>query len=64
MSVTFDVLITGANLATMAGDTRYGAIRDGAIGVTGEKIAWVGAERDLPRGVSAQPIARRARRMG
>ena len=53
MIPSFDLLITGAHLATMAGDTPYGAIRDGAIGVRGETIAWVGAARDLPRGVSA-----------
>ena len=37
----------------MAGDTPYGAIRDGAVGIVGERIAWVGAERDLPRDASA-----------
>ena len=36
-----------------AATTPYGAIRDGAIGIRGETIAWVGAERDLPRDVSA-----------
>ena len=50
----FDLLITGAHLATMAGDAPYGAIRDGAIGVGGERIAWVGAARDLPRDASAR----------
>jgi imidazolonepropionase len=49
----FDLIITGAHLATMCGETPYGAIRDGAVGVKGETIAWVGAERDLPRDVSA-----------
>jgi len=54
MATMFDVLITGAHLATMAGDTPYGAIRDGAIGMDGDRIAWVGAERDLPPGTSAR----------
>ena len=40
-------------VATMAGDRPYGAIRDGAVGIAGDKIAWVGAERDLPPGTSA-----------
>ena len=53
MNATFDLLVTGAHLATMADDTPYGAIRDGAVGIVGETIAWVGVERDLPRDVSA-----------
>ena len=60
----FDLLITGAHLATMCGDTPYGAIRDGAVGIVGETIAWVGVERDLPRDVSAHRIAPRAWRVG
>lgn len=44
----WDVLWVNANLATMAGDAPYGAIRDGAIGVTGEKIAFVGKMSELP----------------
>ena len=54
MATTFDVLVTGAHLATMAGGTPYGAIRDGAIGIAGDKIAWVGVERELPSGTSAR----------
>ena len=53
MTAMFDLLITGAHLATMTGETPYGAIRDGAVGVLGERIAWVGPERDLPRDASA-----------
>ena len=53
MKATFDLLIEGAHLATMAGDTPYGEIHDGAIGIRGETIAWVGRERDLPRDASA-----------
>ena len=54
VNTAFDLLITGAHLATMEGTAPYGAIRDGAIGIVGGTIAWVGAERDLPRDVSAQ----------
>ena len=54
VNATFDLLITGAHLATMNGDMPYGAIRDGAIGIAGNTIAWVGAERDLPRDASAR----------
>jgi len=53
MSPAFDLLITGAHLATMTGDAPYGEIRDGALGISGERIAWVGAQRDLPRDASA-----------
>jgi imidazolonepropionase len=53
MNPAFDLLITGAHLATMVGETPYGAIREGAIGVVGKSIAWIGAERDLPRDASA-----------
>jgi imidazolonepropionase len=56
MNPAFDLLITGAHLATMAGEAPYGAIRDGAVGIVGETIAWVGAERDLPRDVSAHRL--------
>jgi len=53
MSRAFDLVITGAHLATMCGETPYGAIRDGAVGIVGETIAWAGVERDLPRDASA-----------
>jgi imidazolonepropionase len=56
MTPIFDLLVTGAHLATMAGDAPYGAIRDGALGVVGERIAWVGAERDLPRDAAARQL--------
>ena len=54
MTATFDLLLTGVHLATMAGDPPYGSIRDGAVGIRGAKIAFVGRERDLPRNTSAQ----------
>ena len=54
MNAHFDLLVIGAHLATMADHTPYGAIRDGAIGTRGGKIAWVGSERDLPRDATAR----------
>jgi len=54
MTTTFDLLITGAHLATMTGDSPYGLIRDGAVGIRGASIAWVGHECDLPHDASAQ----------
>ncbi len=41
-----DTLWINANLATMAGRTPYGAIRDGAIAATGGRISWVGPRRE------------------
>ena len=38
----------------MTGDSPYGSIRDGAVGIRGAAIAWVGRARDLPRDASAQ----------
>src|SRR5258705_13583655 len=57
-SPMFDVLSTGAHLATMAatGEDPYGTIRDGALGIQGDRIAWIGAERDLPHGASAHRL--------
>ena len=44
----FDTLLVNANLATMrAGGAPYGAIRDGAIGITAGRIEWVGLRDDL-----------------
>ncbi|MBK6393336.1 MAG: imidazolonepropionase [Betaproteobacteria bacterium] len=48
----FDVLLTGLNLATLDGEG-WGIVRDGAIGVVGERIAWIGPQRELPAGVSS-----------
>ncbi len=54
MTPAFDLLITGAHLATMTDDDGYGIVRDGAVGIVGERIAWVGAARDLPKGATAR----------
>lgn len=53
----FDVLITDANLATMVrGGAAYGAIPDGALGVCGDRIAWLGPKDELPAGDAAEVI--------
>jgi len=54
----FDLLVTDAHLATMTGAGPYGAVRDGALGVTGGRIAWLGSTRDLPRDVRAAQVLR------
>ncbi len=54
MDERWDALWVNARLATMAGASNapYGAIDPGAIAVTGERIAWVGAMSALPEAVS------------
>lgn len=46
----WDILITDANIATMdpAVDAPYGTIENAAIAVKDGKIAWLGAQTDLP----------------
>lgn len=54
MADHFDVLLVGSHLATMqSGGEPYGTIRDGAVGIRGDKIAWVGARAALPRDATA-----------
>ena len=51
----FDLLLVDAQLATMRDDgVRYGAVRDGAVGVKGGVITWVGRASDVPRDVMAR----------
>ncbi|MEM8790745.1 MAG: imidazolonepropionase [Pseudomonadota bacterium] len=55
-------LFTNATLATMAGAEAYGLIPDGAVMIDGERIAWVGAQSDLPAeyaGLEAEDVAGR-----
>jgi len=56
MPVSFDLLITGGHLATMAGTAPYGAVRDGAIAVAGGRIAWTGAAHGLPHDARADRV--------
>jgi imidazolonepropionase len=50
---SFDLLLVDAHLATMRGDEPYGILRDGAVGICGEAVSWVGRAADLPRDVPA-----------
>jgi len=50
----FDLLLTDAHLATMQpGGAPYGIVRDGAVGIRGDAIAWVGRSADVPRDCNA-----------
>jgi imidazolonepropionase len=46
MAFACDALFTNVHLATMADG--YGEVRDGAIGVTDGRIAWIGARAEAP----------------
>ena len=46
----WDTLLTACHAATMTtGGAPYGFIRDAAIAIEGEHIAWIGQARDVPR---------------
>lgn len=46
-----DLLVVDVNLATM--EAGYGVIRDAAVGIRGDRIAWVGPRSMLPRDAGA-----------
>jgi len=45
----FDHLWTNIHAATMTEDGNFGIIKNAAIGIQGKKIAWIGAQDDLPQ---------------
>lgn len=49
MTSSWDLLLTDANLATMAeGASPYGIVENGALAISGDSIAWLGPAADLP----------------
>jgi len=50
----FDLLIVDAHVVTM--ERGYGAIRNAAVGVSGDRIAWVGPRGDLGSDVEATTV--------
>ena len=59
MNAGVDLLIRGVDIATMQGREGFGLLREGAIAVRGDTIAWVGADRDVPRDWTAAQTLRR-----
>ena len=54
----FDLLLTNAVVATMDGETPYGLVRDGAIGVAGGKVAFVGRAAEVPPNMQGGGVGR------
>src|SRR5437899_8201882 len=48
--MAFDLLLTNGSIATMDGDTPFGLLGNGAVGISGGKVAWVGRAADVPAG--------------
>src|SRR5687768_14468980 len=53
--MTWDLLLTDCRAATMA--EGYGAIEDAAIAITGDRIAWIGSQADLPKQSAKETIS-------
>ncbi|MEI6202503.1 MAG: imidazolonepropionase, partial [Enhydrobacter sp.] len=51
-------LLTNAVVATMDGETPYGLVRDGAIGVAGGKVAFVGRAAEVPPNMQGGGVGR------
>jgi len=47
-TASWDLLLTGATLATFEGEQPYGLIEDGALAIADGRIAWVGPSAQLP----------------
>ena len=44
----FDLLLTNGVVATMDGDAPFGLVRDGAVGISGGKVSWIGHAAEAP----------------
>jgi len=51
-----DLLLTNATVATMAGDTPFGLVKDGAVGMADGKIAWIGPAAAAPPTVNTRDL--------
>ncbi|WP_108839174.1 imidazolonepropionase [Tateyamaria sp. Alg231-49] len=50
------MLLTNATIATLRTDDTFGLIEAGAVVLDGDRISWVGAERDLPDSYASLPV--------
>lgn len=48
MAAKLDCLLTSARLATMSGPAPYGLVENGAVGLAGGKVAWIGDADEMP----------------
>ena len=53
-TASWDLLLTGATLATFEGAQPYGLIEDGALAIADGRIAWVGPRAQLPADAHAR----------
>src|SRR5690348_4393161 len=52
----WDVLLTDCHAATMAAPGSYGEIHNAALAIEGERIAWIGPAKELPRNHAKEKI--------
>ena len=50
----FDLLLRNAAVATMQDGSPFGLVKKGAIGITGGKVAWIGADANAPASGAGQ----------
>jgi imidazolonepropionase len=60
----FDLLLTNATVATMADGASFGLIRNGAVGITGGKVAWIGPAAEAPSQARGAPPSASIRDLG
>jgi imidazolonepropionase len=57
--VAFDLLLTNACAAVMDGAQPFGLVRNGAVGATKGRVAWIGRVADVPAGGRRQDVEHR-----
>ncbi len=50
----FDLLLKNGTVATMDGTEPFGLVRDGAIGISGGKVSWIGRAAEAPAGAAGE----------
>src|SRR6185295_13966200 len=48
VTAMFDLLLRGANVATMQEGQPFGLVPNGAIGIAEGKVAWIGPDTEAP----------------